>query len=82
MRAAKNASRPSCLVINPNNREASIARRIKLLAAFNSLDEDTRADLLEAVETVAFRASTDVDFVRDDVRDIIRQAYTAAGWAS
>lgn len=80
MRPAKDAGRPSCLAINPKNREASAARRTRLLAAFDSLDEDTRADLLEAAETIAFRQSGGVDFERDDVRDIIRQAYEAAGW--
>jgi hypothetical protein len=80
MRAGKGASRPSCLVMNPNNLEASAARRTRLLAAFDSLPEDIRANLLEAAETIAFRHSGGVDFERDEVREIIAQTYEAAGW--
>jgi hypothetical protein len=80
MRAGKGADRPSALALNPRNREASIARRVKLLAAFDSLDEDTRADLLEAVESLVFNAGLSVSLERDAARDIIRQLYQAAGW--
>jgi hypothetical protein len=79
MKPSAGASRPSCLAMNPRNREASAARRTRLLAAFSALDEDTRADLLEAVETIAFRAGG-TDLERDDARDIMRQMYAAAGW--
>jgi hypothetical protein len=58
MRPSKGAGRPSLLAMNPRNREASAARRTKLLAAFDALDEDTRADLLEAVETMASRLTS------------------------
>ena len=80
MKPSKGADRPSLLAMNPRNREASAARRIKLLAAFLSLDEDTQADLLEAAETIAFRAQGGVDFERDRAREIIRQVYAIAGW--
>jgi hypothetical protein len=80
MRPSKGADRPSLLALNPRNREASAARRVQLLAAFNSLDEDTRADLLEAVETIVTRTSGGVDFCRDDARAVIKQMYAAAGW--
>jgi hypothetical protein len=79
MRPSKGASRPSVLAINPRNRELSAARRVKLLAAFDSLDEDTRADLLELAEDFAFLAG-DRRMERDDARQIIRQLYAAAGW--
>lgn len=81
MRPSKGAGRPSLLALNPHNLEASTARRTRLLAAFDSLDEDTRADLLEAVETMVHRASGGVDSERDAARDVIRQAYAVAGWA-
>jgi hypothetical protein len=80
MRASKGAGRPSLLALNPNNLEASAARRERLLAAFDSLDPDTRADLLEAVETIAFRARGGVDFESSDARGILRQAWAAAGF--
>jgi hypothetical protein len=80
MKPSADAGRPSLLAINPRNREASATRRVKLLAAFGSLDEDTRADLLEAIETIAGRAGG-ADSVRDQARRILVQVYTAAGWA-
>ena len=80
MRAGKGASRPSVLVINPRNEEASAARRVRLLAAFNALPEDDRADLLEAAETMVSRASADVDSERDEVRVLFRRIYVVAGW--
>jgi hypothetical protein len=80
MKPSAGAGRPSLLALNPRNREASAARREKLLAAFVSLPEDTQADLLEAVETIAFRAQDGVDFERDNARDIMRQVYQVAGW--
>ena len=79
MRASKGASRPSALAIQPGNRELSIARRKRLLAAFGALDEDTRADLLELAEQIAFNAG-DARMQRDDARDIIRELYRKAGW--
>jgi hypothetical protein len=66
--------------MNPRNREASAARRVKLLAAFNGLDEDTRADLLELAETIAFAAG-DAYMERSDLRDMYRELFAAAGWA-
>ncbi len=79
MKPSKDAARASCLAINPDNLKASAARRTKLLAAFLALDENTQADLLEAVETMAHRASG-VDPERDEALRIIRQMYVAAGW--
>jgi hypothetical protein len=80
MKPSKGADRPSLLALNPRNREASAGRRAKLLAAFDSLDEDTRADLLETAETIAFRAENGADAESRDVRDILRRMYAAAGW--
>lgn len=79
MKPSRDADRPSCLAMNPNNRAATAVRRTKLLEVFLALDEDTQADLLEAVETMAHRASG-VDPERDEARRIIRQMYEAAGW--
>jgi hypothetical protein len=70
------------LAINPRNREASAARRVKLLATFDSLDENTRADLLEAVETMAFRGTSGADAESTEARGILRRVYTAAGFES
>ena len=81
MKPSRDAGRPSCLAMNPNNLQASAARRTKLLAVFLGLDEDTQADLLEAVETMAFRASG-VDPERDEALRIVRQMHAAAGWES
>jgi hypothetical protein len=78
MKPSKGAGRPPRLA--GSWREATAKRRIKLLAAFGSLDEDTQADLLEAVESMVFRAPGGVDFERDEAREIIRQVYLAAGW--
>jgi hypothetical protein len=80
MRPAADAGRPSCLAANPRNREASAARRERLLAAFDSLDVNTRADLLEAVESLAGAAGSGVNPIRDEARRIIAQVYVAAGW--
>jgi len=81
MKPSADAGRPSCLAMNPNNLRASAARREKLLAAFLGLDEDTQADLLEATETMVFRAGG-VDSERDEARRIVRQMHAAAGWES
>ena len=81
MKPSKGADRPSLLALNPRNREASAERRVRLLAAFDSLDEDARADLLEAAETIAFRAENGADAQSRGVRDILRRMYAAAGWA-
>ena len=77
--AGRDAGRPSSLAMNPRNREASADRRGLLLAAFRTLDDTTQADLLEAVESLASRA-TGVDSERDEARTIIHQVYTVAGW--
>lgn len=82
MGPSKDAGRPSALAMNPRNREASAARRAKLLAAFNSLDEDTRADLLEAIETIAFRATSPTNTESYKARGIFRRMYDAAGLRS
>jgi hypothetical protein len=81
MKPSAGAGRPSCLAVNPRNREASAARRVKLLAAFDALDEDTRADFLEAAETMALSSTPGgVDNVRAHARTILRRLYAAAGW--
>lgn len=80
MKPSADAGRASYLAMNPRNREASAARRTKLLAAFNALDEDTRADLLEAVEAVTATAGGYPDGVT--ARRIFRQMYAAAGLES
>jgi hypothetical protein len=80
MTPAKGAGRPSCLAMNPDNLAATARRRSQLLAAFETLPAPVRADLLEAVETIVFRANPGVDFERDDAREIIRRVYEIAGW--
>jgi hypothetical protein len=80
MKPSQDASRLSSLAINPRNPEASAARRVKLLAAFEALDEDTRADLLELAETWAFRAASAANTESYAARGIIRQMYVIAGW--
>jgi hypothetical protein len=82
MKPSKNAGRPSLLALNPRNREASASRRTLLLAAFNALPEDDRADLLEAAETLASRVSPGLglDEERDEARRVIHLVYAAAGW--
>ena len=80
MRGSAGSARPSVLAMNPDNVAASAARRVQLLAAFSSLDEDTQADLLEAVETLSFSHSGGYDPVRATAREIIRKVYVAAGW--
>lgn len=79
MGPAAGGGNASCLVMNPRNREASAARRARLLAGFDSLPPDTRADLLEAAETMAHRAGG-VDAERDEARRIITLMYVTAGW--
>jgi hypothetical protein len=84
MRASAAASRPSVLALNPRNREASAARRSKLLTAFNNLDEDARADLLEAAESMAWRLTPGLglDTERDEARTILGRMYYLAGWSA
>jgi hypothetical protein len=67
--------------MNPSNREASADRRALLLAAFDVLPEDDRADLLEAVETLAATAKG-VDAARDEARAVLARMYTLAGLGS
>ena len=80
MKPGEGADRPSVLAINPRNREASAARRVKLLAAFGSLSEDDRADLLEAVESITHLAHGGTGTERDEARRVIHLMYVAAGW--
>lgn len=63
-------------------RASAGANRPSLLAAFGSLDEDTRADFLEAAEMMAARLTPGpgLDSERDELRRIIRRVYAAAGW--
>lgn len=84
MKPSRDAGRLSYLAMNPKNREASAARREKLLAAFLGLDEDTQADLLEAVETMAFRLTSGLglDSERTEALRIVRQMHEAAGLVS
>lgn len=79
MRPGRGAGSPSCLALNPRNREASAGRRVKLLAAFDSLPEDDRADLLELVESMVGRGAGDAG-VMLEARRLVHQVYTAAGW--
>lgn len=79
MRHSKGADRPSCLVMNPRNREASAARRVKLLAAFDSLDCNVRADLLELIEQISQNAGERLE-ERREARGIIKRIYEIAGW--
>ena len=73
----KHAAQPSALAMNPRNREASAARRARLLAAFDALPADTRADLIEAAETTAFTGYRDRE--TDDIRGIFGQLFALAG---
>jgi hypothetical protein len=63
--------------MNPRNVELSAARREALLAGFDSLHEDSRADLLEAAETLAGMALPGDEAA--EIRAILAQAYRAAG---
>jgi hypothetical protein len=66
--------------MNPRNVEASAARRVKLLAAFDSLPEDDRADLLELAEDIDMAG---MDTARRlGLREAIAALYAAAGWDS
>lgn len=73
-------SRPSELAMNPRNQEAKATRRGLLLSAFDELDPDTRATLLELAETWAFRATAAVNTESYDARVIVRRMYAAIGW--
>lgn len=77
MHASRDASRLSSVIMNPDNEAASARRREKLLAAFSSLDEDTRADLLELAETWAFRATSGANRESREARDLFRRMYAA-----
>lgn len=79
MGPSRGADRPSLLAINPGNEQASAKRRAKLLAAFDQLTIDQRADLLELAETVS-HAAGDARLERNDLRDLVRGIYTIAGW--
>lgn len=80
MQPSKDAGRPSCLVMNPRNAEASAARREQLLAAFASLDVNDQAGLLELAETWAFRATSGANTESFAARGLFRRMYAAAGW--
>jgi hypothetical protein len=83
MGPSEEAGRPSCLVMNPRNREASAARREQLLAAFLALDVNDQADLLEAAESLAFAAAPGTSpyhGTRGKVCRAIGKMYAAAGW--
>lgn len=79
MRHSRGADRPSCLAMNPRNREASAARRVELLAAFDALPEDDRADLLELVESWASTGFIDPD--KREAGRLLNRLYVACGWA-
>jgi hypothetical protein len=79
-RPSADALRASCLAVNPGNVQASVARRERLLAAFHGLTEDTRADLIEAIESIVFRAPcVSTDFQAVQARKILRRMYADAG---
>ena len=74
------AYNPSALALNPTNLADSAARR-ELLAAFDSLDVNDRADLLEAVETTvhsARAAGSPTEELR--VGRQLARVYAEAGW--
>lgn len=77
MRPAADAWRPSCLVMNPQNARASEARRAKLLAAFDGLDCNERADFLEEIEHLAHTGQDEP--WKHDVRELFARLYAAAG---
>lgn len=82
MRPAKDAGRLSRLVMNPDNPRLSAERRGRLLEAFDSLDCNARADLLEAVESLVLSAGMSWSRERDTGREVIHRIYAAAGWES
>jgi hypothetical protein len=64
--------------MNPRNREASVARRYELLAAFAALSEDDQADLLEAAESTAFGSASST--TERDVWEVVTRMYKILGW--
>jgi hypothetical protein len=59
--------------------ELSAERRVRLLAAFLTLDEDTQADALELLEDIASLAGDNPE-KRREAREIIDRVYAIAGW--
>jgi hypothetical protein len=80
MRASRNANRASALAVNPDNLADSAARRIKLLDAFEQMDEDDQADLLEAAEEICWRPASPGDTAQSELRRTFNLVYTIAGW--
>jgi hypothetical protein len=65
--------------MNPHNDQAAARRRAKLLDAFGQLGINEQADLLELVETWAFRATSASNIESYDARQIMRKLYALAG---
>jgi hypothetical protein len=77
---SQGAERASCLVLNQDNAQASVARRFRLLEAFGHIHPRKRADLLEMAETIAFAHGALGEPLRSQLRELIREVYVQAGW--
>jgi hypothetical protein len=80
MEPSKDAGRPSCLVVQPDNLALSVQHRIALVASFDALPEDAKADLLEFIESWVHRQSAEMDTDRRDTSLIVHQMYANARW--
>jgi hypothetical protein len=65
--------------MNPHNDLAAARRRSRLLDAFGQLGINEQADLLELVETWAFRATSASNINIYDARQVMRKLYALAG---
>jgi hypothetical protein len=82
MRASRSANTESALAINPNNLNDSAMRRVRLLDAFQQLDEDDQADLLEAAEAMYLGQPLNaiLNPAYADAKRILGIVYIIAGW--
>jgi hypothetical protein len=81
MRASRNANTASALAINSSNLADSAMRRTRLLDAFQQLDEDDQADLLEAAEEAYWNTPVSVaSEPHAELRRTFNLVYIIAGW--
>jgi hypothetical protein len=64
--------------MQPDNVRLSAERRVKLLAGFDALDEDTRADIIELVEQIAHSHNRYPWQTEWECRQVIRTVYRLA----
>jgi hypothetical protein len=76
------ADRPSVLVMNPDNVEASIRRRQRLVDALDHMDGDAVADLIQLVERLAHTYTTGLPWagMRQPANMLIDELYQRAGF--